>query len=155
MGNRTARNTGVPGTGFEAVGDEGKMSDIGKTVQKVLDVANSSHNMPVPCMPSLLIKICQSWQEQQRELEELDFLRYEGGEESIGREIERAEARGYRRGVEDAAKHLEAEADFEVAEASAMLIWAAAKLRKLADAEQTGDSKRPHPENGTGLKSET
>jgi hypothetical protein len=38
------------------------------------------------------------------ELEELDFLRYEGGEESIGREIEKAEARGYERGVKEAAK---------------------------------------------------
>lgn len=42
--------------------------------------------------------------EARRELEELDFLRYEGGEESVGREIEKAEAAGYRRGVEDAAK---------------------------------------------------
>jgi hypothetical protein len=72
----------------------------------------------------------------------------------ISKELADAEARGYRRGVEDAAKHLEAEADFEVAEASAMLIWAAAKLRKLADAEQTSDTNPPHPENGTGLKSE-
>jgi hypothetical protein len=40
--------------------------------------------------------------EARRHLEELDFLRYEGGEESIGREIEKAEARGYERGVREA-----------------------------------------------------
>jgi hypothetical protein len=44
--------------------------------------------------------------EAKRELEELDFLRYEGGEESIGREIEKAEARGYERGVKEAAEVL-------------------------------------------------
>jgi hypothetical protein len=42
--------------------------------------------------------------EARRELEELDFLRYEGGEESIGREIEKTEQRGYGRGIQDAAK---------------------------------------------------
>jgi hypothetical protein len=39
--------------------------------------------------------------EARRELEELDFLRYEGGEQSIGREIEKAEARGFERGVQE------------------------------------------------------
>jgi hypothetical protein len=62
----------------------------------------------------------------------------------LARQIAEAEARGYRRGVEDAAELLEPFYDaHQVAEAA------------LAFLEQTKAKNSPHPENGTGLKSET
>lgn len=39
-----------------------------------------------------------------RENEELDFLKWEGGEESVGREIEKAFQRGREAGIREAAK---------------------------------------------------
>jgi hypothetical protein len=59
--------------------------------------------------------------------------------------VAEAEARGYRRGVEDAAKVAE-----NAIVPSGLTIRA---IRRLL--EQTGDTNSPHPENGTGLKSET
>jgi hypothetical protein len=95
MGNRTARDTGILGTGVEAVGDEEKMSEYG--IRIVMQGALAA-----------------------------------------------AEARGYRRGVERMAEI--------VAEYEGVFF----AERCLTEAmEQTSDTNSPHPENGTGLKSET
>jgi hypothetical protein len=55
-----------------------------------------------------------------------------------------AEARGYRRGVEDAAKVAKSFGDAQDV---------AYEILDLL--EQSSDTNSPHPENGTGLKSET
>lgn len=92
-------------------------------------------------MHDLKIKLAQTIRERdeaRRELEELDFLRYEGGEESIGREIEKAEARGYRRGVQDAAARLDKFGYSEFRDAILALL------------EQTGDTNSPHLESSAG-----
>jgi hypothetical protein len=108
MGNRTARNTGLPGTGVEAVGDEEKMSQTN----------------------------------------------YYFGGTLANDVIAEAEARGYRRGVEDAAGvarawdttgqgHLPNANGYD---AQAVRI----AVNILALLEQTSDSKRPHPKSGAG-----
>jgi hypothetical protein len=112
MGNRTARNTGIPRTGVEAIGNEEKMSDLNE---------------------SPLVKL-----------------------DRIQRE---AEARGYRRGVEDAAGvartwdttgqgHLPNANGYD---AQAVRI----AVNILALLKQNGNSNSPYPRNGTGAKSET
>jgi hypothetical protein len=64
MGNRTARNTGIPGTCVEAVGSEEKM--ISGTGQRLYEAMVEA--------------------------------------KTLAQQLAQAEARGYRRGVEDAAK---------------------------------------------------
>jgi hypothetical protein len=112
MGNRTARNTGIPGTSVEAIGDKGKMSYLNE---------------------SPLVKL-----------------------DRIQRE---AEARGYRRGVEDAWKvarthgvhpHLNVFGGgpewYKHGQAIAEAI--------LALLEQTSDMNSPHPKSGAGASAE-
>jgi hypothetical protein len=72
-----------------------------------------------------------------------------------------AEARGYRRGVEDAAVRCDMELHngrfpFDATRTDAHDRTAMAIRNDIrALLEQTGDSNSPHPGNGTGLKSET
>jgi hypothetical protein len=99
------------------------------------------------------MRLIKERDEARRELEELDFLRYEGGEESIGREIKKAEARGYRRGVEDAATMLKGRAQ-EISD-NGLRVSAVNELRGWADVilhlwKQTGDKNSPYLPHGTG-----
>jgi hypothetical protein len=57
------------------------------------------------------------------QLDELDFLKWEGGEESIGREIERAKAEARNAALEEAAEWLDNYDDFH-AEGFAELVRA-------------------------------
>jgi hypothetical protein len=127
------------------------MSEEAETIKRLRLQGNgfvaSSH------VAKVIERIIKERDEARRELEELDFLRYEGGEESIGREIEKAEARGYRRGVEDAAAMLKGRAQ-EISD-NGLSVSAVNELRGWVDVilhlrKQTGDKNSPHPENGTG-----
>jgi hypothetical protein len=72
---------------------------------------------------------------------------------TLARQLAEAEARGYRRGVEDAAEATEEyEIDWRCGPFENRLYIKRAILALL---EQTGHTNSPHPENGTGLKSET
>jgi hypothetical protein len=147
MGNRTARNTGIPGTGVEAIGDKEKMSEEKEAILK----ERSEYSLRGWAM-----RFLRERDELQLQLEELDFLRYEGGEESIGREIEKAESRGYRRGVEDAIAAADREAANAMAEQDSAglevtgISWAVARRAIYAFLEQTSDSNSPHPKSGAG-----
>jgi hypothetical protein len=74
--------------------------------------------------------------------------------------IAEAEARGYRRGVEDARKAIIGTLDAARTSNSDIregyeLAKAAVRVAIDRMPEQTSDTNSPHPENGTGLKSET
>jgi hypothetical protein len=115
MGNRTARNTGVSGTGVEAIGDKEKMIDLNE---------------------SPLVKL-----------------------DRIQRE---AEARGYRRGVEDAAKNVPTnwldslltgpngigQGPYDGRHIEKLMRGTRAAI--LALLEQTSDSNSPYLPHGTG-----
>jgi hypothetical protein len=78
-----------------------------------------------------------------------------------------AEARGYRRGVADAARNVPTNwldslltgpngigvGPYNGRHIEKLTLGVRAKI--LALLEQTGDTNSPHPENGTGMKSET
>jgi hypothetical protein len=150
MGKREARNTGIPGTGVEAIGSEGKMTPE----ELVKEYTDKSKPFPLPALEGMYVH--PRYVIHQHDLQELiDALRRLIVERDEARAktlrgdwasdmIAEAEARGYRRGVEDAAKVAE-----NAIVPSGLTIRA---IRRLL--EQTSDTDSPHPENGTGLKSE-
>jgi hypothetical protein len=144
MGNRTARNTGILGTGVEAIGDEEKMSDS----VHVEETAETD-----------ILRLTAQRDEARATLERIQNFYRETLNEMAERlsdevvnvnllveENAKAEARGYRRGVEDA---------IAAGNANAPIGWPSARRLLMSLLEQTSDSNRPHPENGTGAKSET
>jgi hypothetical protein len=128
MGNRTARNTGIFGTGVEAIGDEEKMSEKpfkDNFVARLIRERDEARSFAAHYVKSL---------------------------------TDEAEARGYRRGVEDAAGvartwdttgqgHLPNANGYD-----AQAVRIAVNIRALL--EQTSDTNSPHPKSGAGASAE-
>jgi hypothetical protein len=142
MGNRTARNTGIPGTGVEAIGKGvEKMSDDVHIYSFFMEGDETSHRYTG--VHKKINATGAQWN-------------VTGPLAKAMKAIEnQAEARGYRRGVEDAA--MVASSNFTNVAQFETTYNTLDKIRSaiLALLEQTSDSNRPHPGNGTGLKSET
>jgi hypothetical protein len=164
MGNRTARNTGLPGTGVEAIGDEGKMTPE----ELVKEYTDKSKPFPLPALEGMYVH--PRYVIHQHDLQELiDALRRLIVERDEARAktlrgdwasdmISEAEARGYRRGVEDAAGvartwdttgqgHLPNANGYD---AQAVRI----AVNILALLKQNGNSRSPHPKSGAGASAE-
>jgi hypothetical protein len=110
------------------------MSEEAETIERLRLQGNgfvaSSH------VAKVIERIIKERDEARRELDELDFLRYE--------EIEKAEARGYQRGVEDAENAVK-KLGFLCREDRRDT---RTTIRALL--EQTSDSSRPHLQSGAG-----
>jgi hypothetical protein len=87
------------------------MTDYAKLVKRELErcidwdlstMADGAEPRSVPTCGAIR-EVARAIEELARENEELDFLKWEGGEESVGREIERAYQRGREAGIREAA----------------------------------------------------
>jgi hypothetical protein len=167
MGNRKARNTVVPGTGVEAIGDEEKMS----APRFHSEHADDNLGIPDDAGPTASDRIHKLIRERnalQARVKDMASIGHEielatlKAADLADMEAKEAEARGYRRGVEDAAKNVPTNwLDSLLTGPNGIgqgpyggrhieKLMRGTRTQILALLEQTGDTNSPHLKSGAG-----